>query len=262
MNSATAPVAAHLPELMVVRWERTKRELRGLERELARRHLHRCESCRRELRERGFDPELEIVPELEASPEVLQRLKGEPGVRKIRPAPRDWLWWVRERTQWVLEGYAVAATAVLLVLLAGPMHLPGMRGSDETIRPPSMSAGGRGESSLSRVEPLEVRSARRAAEPADQVVELAPGARFVPLQGDPLGIPDSSTVELVIRAEDGRTRARINIAYSDLRSGKVFFEQSGAPLEEGTYVVYVRALHVPEPAEATTTFTLRRGAQH
>src|SRR5262245_28206362 len=59
------PHEGHIPSDVLGRWDRSENELRGIGRALVRTHLERCESCREELEILGFEPVLEIVPELE-----------------------------------------------------------------------------------------------------------------------------------------------------------------------------------------------------
>ena len=93
----------HLPPIVLGAWLRAQRDLRGLERRLAREHLERCPSCREELRLLGYEARLSPDPALEApahdvvlwSPAAGTAARGAgPGItpaapmRKSPPRPR------------------------------------------------------------------------------------------------------------------------------------------------------------------------------
>jgi hypothetical protein len=252
-RAVTAPLAAHLPGLLIVRWERTQRELKGLERELARRHLKRCESCRREIRDRGFNPDLDVVPELEPPSEVLKLL-----VRTIEPAPRDW-------TRWFLIPYSALATATLLALLFGGPSLLGRHSPSQpkpfSIESPSVSEGAW---TLTRVEPLRVRSSQRGASATIPVLEIAPDARQIPIWADPFVLPESTVVEVAILNEGGDVLTRKTVKYSDLLSAEVMLSRPHAVPDSGSYILRLRSVPTPgmahhESQEALQRFRLRAG---
>jgi len=110
-EAADAHGAAHLPADLIARWPVASRNLHGLERELVETHLRDCTECRADLELLGHA--LALRPEAATAPEPA-RGRAEPDSRAkiIRMTPRRVIW-----REWVLGGYAAAATAVCAFLM-------------------------------------------------------------------------------------------------------------------------------------------------
>ncbi len=118
--SGAAP-SRHLPEPLIIHWGEQAPALRGLQRELARRHLVECEECRAILKHLGHAPELKHVAGLEPSREVLDLLSQNTARVVPMPQPR---WRSREFWTGSAFGGLVAAAAAVLILVVNPMNRP------------------------------------------------------------------------------------------------------------------------------------------
>ena len=65
---------AHVPPALLLRWGRKESGLRGLERELVRRHVERCTECRTDLEALGYDVEFGTEPASELGFDPVARL--------------------------------------------------------------------------------------------------------------------------------------------------------------------------------------------
>ncbi|MEQ1831633.1 MAG: zf-HC2 domain-containing protein [Candidatus Eisenbacteria bacterium] len=154
VRAADRNEAGHLPASLVATWNRSARRLSTHERDLVRRHLERCDSCRQTLVFAGHTPEL---PEL---PTTVVRSPKRTPMTNLR--------------QWAFGVSAVAAAAAVWMLVVQPAMRP---------RDPRTSAtmgGARLDAAVVWFEP----PADAAAVPADAIVLPAPDGTS-PLELEP-----------------------------------------------------------------------------
>jgi hypothetical protein len=202
----------HIPSAVIARWDRAVKTLRGLERAMVRQHLQRCSQCRQDLEVLGFEPTIEVVPELEMQteirPETSAHFPQEPSLDEAAASPLEGVikiiqqprrsgrqgWW-----SWAFAGWAVVATAAAILLVVGR----------ETVAPP---VGPAGSAALPWVQPASERG--------------APGAAGLELTGRegmmilavpvPPGTPAGKHAVIQVFAPDGKRLTQVLVAGQDL----------------------------------------------
>ena len=107
------PAGEHVPAAMLASWPRTKRELRGVERDLVLKHLERCDSCHAELATLGFEPEPGPRPRAETVRQPLPAAREGAARRGRETRGHGWrrhMSW----TPWALGGWASGSKYSLL----------------------------------------------------------------------------------------------------------------------------------------------------
>lgn len=256
----------HIPAGVLATWPRASRSLRGLERTMIREHLNRCETCRQDLELLGYSPSLDIVPALEwtkADVPAPERVRSEQPpnviqVFKLAPRKRDW-------TRWAFGGWAAIASAAALLLIVNP---PGSfdGGGDQgpPIGSPLSPTPAPPRLSVARA-PVRLGSAVRGGEASDQVITIPSGTRVLPLALEPLDLPTSSAVEVMIRREGEPTAIQATVANGELESGRLLLTAGDHELLAGTYVVRVEGGPAPDavlsaPLTVEYRFVLRISA--
>ncbi len=150
LRTPDANLGRHLPDAMIAQWERRRDRLKGLQREIVRRHLAGCDECSDTLRRLGHEPVLERVEALEPSAELLASIAPRSEGATPRPprVERIESFW-RRREFWfggAFGGAIAAAAAALLVM--GPLG----RGGGEIGEPEGGVTRGVRNDSLLRLE--------------------------------------------------------------------------------------------------------------
>jgi len=230
----------HIPSGMIARWERARQELTGLERAMVRQHLGRCADCRRELEFLGFEPTLEHVAgrELETpTREASEGLPREEETDKERRGSKDSVLkrgrrsLVRNRpllVRWGVTGWAVAATAAALLLLAR---------TEAPEAPPATSG------LVPWVQPGLVRGDEEAIS-----IEVSPEVRVIALPiVVPVSLLEDSEISIEIRSPSGIALLRTVVHREDIRSGTfVVFLRTARRFEDGLYEVLLRSGRLQE----------------
>ncbi len=220
LRSPQASRGRHLPDALVAQWDRRRDRLRGLQRELVRRHLASCEECSVVLRRLGHEPVLERVEELEPSAELLAQLDGrvaDPAPRSTHRGERTESFW-RQREFWfggAFGGAIAAAAAVVLVM--GPLG----RGGGEIGEPAGGVTRGVRNDSLLRLElgagpatrTLVAREGPTSASGAnDTLIVPRPDERRLRLALvlDP-GLPPNAPVEVALTTTRGEILQRMTV---------------------------------------------------
>ena len=262
----------HLPEDMIIQWAQVSSKLRGLERELVRRHIDRCSVCRDNLRMLGHEPELKGIPAQEPSPTELKKL--EPQRRPIQGVNPSLM--TRLLGAWPVTTWAAAATALLVVVLVNPAFMSRPTGTGTGGPRPAPipgSDGGHGASAAASptfllTTPIEgvalsggVRSAKQLL---PHTIEIGAAQRSLRLFGGPAsGIAKDAVVNVAIRGPHGESLGTMTMVHALLwaKDGGVQINSS-APLEPGTYVMQVAAV-APTAASPDTliySFELKHAA--
>ena len=214
----------HLPAAMIAKWDRVRGELRGLERELVRGHLERCEDCRRELLTLGHEPSLADSPAPGKVP-----ARSRPAIVPIRRAPSTQDVW-----RWVLGGWGAAATAAaayLLVInpLAARAPEPAVRAAhmELVVAPPDFAEG-------------QLRGGEApSADPP--VITWRPGQGRLNVPVPPvLGLPAEAPVRLEIRTPADSILCELETTSGALATGVVIPVDVGDwTWQPGTYALRV-----------------------
>jgi hypothetical protein len=239
----------HLPERMIATWDRAQRSLRGLERELARRHLVYCATCREEIEMLGSSATLEIVPELEPEAATLVRLRPPEPILVPRSqrsggiSPRKIVW--RHRLgDWILGGLAggLATAAALLIAFSPWREAP-------SIAPPTRPSV---EGPVARLSWVSLSDAadlhgplRSAAAPETTVVHRR-GTDPIPLRLPGLMASPETPVQVAVRGP-AKFLAEIDGTVRDVADRMLLLEGGSHDLASGDYDVVVTV--GPDPRE-------------
>ncbi len=223
VHALAAPEAnrgMHIPDALIARWPTTRTTLRGLQRELARRHLATCEECRSILRYRGQSLELERVPGLEPSAEALAALDGlapslpgSLGQRTVElPRPRFNL---REFLFGGAVGGLVAAAAALAIVSTLSLH-PAQHPTPANPGVPALRLELGGGAAVRTLGSIEAGNLVRGGR-GDTTITLAPGQSRVriALAPEPDLAPETQ-VELELRDAGGALLMHTSMPYSYL----------------------------------------------
>lgn len=244
--AAIAQDDGHLPEEWLIHWDRKSRELEGLQRELTRRHLGECSSCRELMRDFGHDPELPHVESLEANARVMALLpsvaqvQSQPAEKPSRPTRAIVPGWVYG----AFAGGGIVAAAAAFLLVASP----GLRGGGDLEHPVAplviqqprlgirMGSGAPEIVASLQGDGAELRGTRGEA---DTVFQLRSGQKSVrvglPQQA---GLPAATVVEVQVLGADSVAMDRVAMTYGDLlRGDRGLILSSDAPLEPGRFVI-------------------------
>jgi hypothetical protein len=272
-NRVLGPPDAHLPEYVVVAWDRIQPELRGIEREIARRHLASCARCRDEIVVFGFTPEVPAVPELEADPQVLALLnvglapkpastslgtgRGTSLPRPIIPPsslerPRSfWRAQVNRAGWWTAA--ATAAAALLLVPVLANRQANRILASREAFRSEPGGIGGLG--TLGSVGPNLDLGGMRSSSSSTPVIALDPAERSLSLFAQPSNPRPGDRIAVVMLDSAGRVLARDTLGTRDFGEGRRIIWRSATTIVPGSY-----GLLLFSPA-GTDTFRFRISAR-
>jgi hypothetical protein len=226
----------HIAPSIIARWGHARTTLRGLEREMVRRHIESCEVCRQGLRLLGFEPVLERIPELELQGDLDQRvaeiqreLDAESTPGPSRPIEADAPLMPasvpvpgRSRQRWIgawatLATAAAFVMALLLVRQAGNREMAGSPGpslggasaqshpNGPAATPPASSAAEHAVATL-RSQNLLVLDDRERGVQADRlpVVRVAPDSAVIPLRATLPDVPQNSLVRAILRDPIGQ----------------------------------------------------------
>lgn len=254
-KSVATPGLDHIPRRLLSTWPKAQRSLRGLQRELVRRHLDSCGQCRQVLRWLGHEPSLPHMAELEPKPEVMELLRAEvpgsdsplapevahgPPQRQIVELPRR-RWSFREFWAGGALGGLAAAAAVLLLVVGPPA------GNAPAVRPSTGAAVVTGSLSISSgaADRYLVTRAGEGLErggSADSTLVLQPGQRTIRLGFTQIvGLPQEAALEVILRTAQGTVVDRFRARYSDLLQGEAGLAvTSPTPFEPGRFVVEFR----------------------
>jgi hypothetical protein len=233
----------HIPDSILARWDRRHTSLRGLERELVRRHLESCEMCREALVILGHDPVLPRVDSLEANAAVRAALDAaseesfkettEHGTTaKVVQFPR---WSARERWLGAWGGLATAAAAWLAV--STTRLAPTIDGS--------LSVGAAQGTLTSAAPATPIDPTRSSGEPVVSVV-VAPGSVAVSIFAQPGDLrPGEPVIASVLSGTE--VLAQDTLSSHDFREDRTLVWRSPAPIAPGDY-----SLILATPARSDT----------
>ena len=184
----------HLPDRMISRWNEKKGSLRGLQRELVRRHLGRCDECQAVLRALGHDPVVERVAALEAAPKVMEMLDT-PMPREVREPRRiiEPAFW-RQNTFWMGSAFggSLAVAAAIVLVVAPTWRQERLIGAPNVVESSPMSGGARGArlilvsgSASGTIHPSDASGAMRNIPGADTTIALQPGQSTIRIKPAP-----------------------------------------------------------------------------
>ena|GEM_PF-2088139 len=224
----------HIPSAVIARWDRALKTLRGLERAMVRQHLKHCSQCRQDLQVLGFEPTMDVVPELEMQTEIRPETSSHPGeepssdgsrvpseqnviriIQPTRPQGRAG-WW-----GWAFAGWAAVATAAVVLVLVGR----------EVSGPPPSRLGA---DAIPWVQPtLERGDAGRAG------LEVPRGTRTIILAvGIPPGVPAGRSAVIEVFSPTDERLTRVVLESQDLRKRAVMIPLTLADgFEPGQYRV-------------------------
>ena len=241
---------AHLPESMLVQWARVGPTLRGLERELVRRHLGRCALCRDNLRMLGHEPDLKQVPALEPSATVLKSLEPQPRLNQ-EAKPRMM---TRLFGAWPVTTWAAAATAMLVVAYVNPALLSrsSLSGGGGSAPTPGSDPGG--HRALTTGSPTFLLttpgagvalsgSVRGVKQVALRTIEIGASQQSLRVFGGPnSSLSSDAVVNITLQGPHGEDLGKVTMIHELLWSKDGGVEiNSSAPLEPGPYVMQVAA---------------------
>lgn len=263
----------HIPDALISRWPRAMSELRGLQRELVRRHLVQCQECRTVLRQMGQVAELPRVPELEPTHGVLEMLDGladpvgKGGPERIpesnpdptaagaagAPGRRRWLRKLllgdAEGTwrSWVFGGVVGAAAASLALLVFLP-HINDGEWSGVALRSLLPHTGAQSSATSTGVvletRPLRLSPASRGSQAQTPVARVPAGTRELLLAMPPLYLEDTTTVHVRVTDPAGRILGEVVATASELETGTLRVGDGAAAISAGRYVLSLRTSKV------------------
>lgn len=228
----------HIPDSLIASWPRAQASLRGLQREIVRRHLSTCGECGTILRHMGYSPQLEHLSELEPSSEMLLMLAGaklddsepepapRPVMRVVKPA-----WSRRERWLGVWGGLATAAAAVLVVAI---VERPGTESTTGAVVTPSPSVG-----HLTSAASGQPSDSPRGAGGAAQPIHVRAGERLLSILIQPGDLQKDERVVAELSTASGPL-AMDTLSSADFADDRTLVWNAPGPITPGDYRLVLR----------------------
>lgn len=238
----------HLPSSLLTAWATRSGQLEGLQRELTRRHLSSCDSCRQLLMDFGHEPVLPRIEALEANDRVMALLPPAESQREHARPPVP----IQSHSRWrdlfrggfVGAGLAAAAAALVFAInpfsrgtggdTPAPSPIPSVQAPAWGI---SLAPGAVTQELVARGGGGEVRSVEPGL--VDSVMVLRPDQRTLriglPQRPD---VPAGTAVEVALLTEQGTIIDRFPTEYGALlRGDRGLTLVSSTPLEPGRFLV-------------------------